>query len=97
MSMVIAVPIARAGMIDSARRVIERARAGPDLDPRGELTGAEVAIRALIGDKDEALNRLKIYLTAHPEHRIGYTRQGTWWYRSLQGDPRFTAIVGKEK
>ncbi len=94
MTMVVAVPIARAGMIDSARRVIVRARAGPDVDPRGELTGAEVVIRALIGDKDEALNRLKIYLTAHPEHRIGYTRHRTWWYRSLQDDPRFKAIVG---
>lgn len=97
MSMVIAVPIARAGMLDSARRVIERSRAGPELDPRGELTGAEVAIRALIGDKDEALRQLKVYLTAHPDHRIGYTRHRQWWYRSLQDDPRFTAIVGKEK
>jgi eukaryotic-like serine/threonine-protein kinase len=94
MQMVIAVPIARAGMLDSARRVIERSRAGPELDPRGDLTGMEVVIRALIGDKDEALNLLKMYLTAHPEHRVGYTRHRTWWYRSLQDDPRFKAIVG---
>jgi serine/threonine-protein kinase len=94
MQMVIAVPIARAGLVDSARRVIERSRAGRDLDPRGHLTGAEVLIRALIGDKEEALRLLEMYLTSHPEHRVGYTRHNNWWYRSLQDDPRFKAIVG---
>ncbi len=94
MQMVVAVAIARAGMLDSARRVIERARIDPKLDPRGDLAGHEVVIRALIGDKEEALKLLKMYLTAHPDHRIGYTRHRTWWYRSIQDDPRFKAIVG---
>jgi TolB-like protein/tRNA A-37 threonylcarbamoyl transferase component Bud32/tetratricopeptide (TPR) repeat protein len=94
--MLIAVPIARAGMLDSARRVIERSRAAPELDPRGDLIGAEVLMRTLIGDKDEALRLLKVYLTSHPEHRAGYTRANTWWYRSLQDDPRFKAMIGAD-
>jgi tetratricopeptide (TPR) repeat protein len=92
--MLIAVPIARAGLRDSARRVIERARAGPELDPRGELIAQEVLVRTLIGDKDEAIRLLKTFLTTHPEHRAGYSRAHTWWYRSLQDDPRFKSIVG---
>jgi hypothetical protein len=92
--MVIAVPIARAGLRDSARRVIERAHAGSELDPRGDLTAYEVLAHTLIGDKDAALRLLKTFLTSHPEHRAGYSRAHTWWYRSLQDDPRFKAIVG---
>jgi serine/threonine-protein kinase len=92
--MLIAVPIARAGLRDSARRVIVRARATPELDPRSDLVGFEVIVRTLIGDKDEALRILKVYLTSHPEHRAGYARAHTWWYRPLQDDPRFRAMVG---
>jgi hypothetical protein len=94
MEMVIAVPIARAGMPDSARRVIERARAGRDIDPEDELVGREAIVRALIGDKEGALERVQVYLTSHPGHRQGFTRHNAWWWRSLQNDPRFKRLVG---
>ncbi|MGH7664628.1 MAG: protein kinase domain-containing protein [Gemmatimonadaceae bacterium] len=92
--MLVAVPIARAGLLDSARRVIERSRASRDVDPGGELIGQEVLVRALIGDREEAIRQLRRYLVSHPEHREGFTRANTWWWRTLQDDPRFRELVG---
>ena len=92
--MMAAVPIAKAGLVDSARRVMERARAGRDVDPRGELLGAEAVSRVLIGDRDEAIRLMQVYLTSHPEHREGFVKANTWWWRPLQGDPRFQELVG---
>jgi hypothetical protein len=91
-----AVVIARAEHVDSARRVLERARAGRDVDPRGELLGAEVLARTMIGDREEAIRLLQVYLTSHPEHREGFVKANTWWWRSLQDDPRFRSLVGSE-
>ena len=92
--MMAAVPIAHAGLVDSARRVMERARAGRDVDPRGELLGAEAVSRVLIGDRDEAIRLMQVYLTSHPEHREGFVKANTWWWRPLQDDPRFRELVG---
>jgi serine/threonine-protein kinase len=91
-----AVPIFRAGFADSARRVLERARAGRDVDPRGELIGAEAISRTLIGDHDKAIELLQVYLTSHPEHREGFVKANTWWWQPLKNDPRYKALVGIE-
>jgi len=91
--MLVAVPLARSGHADSAGRVIERARAGRDVDPTGELIGREVVVRTLIGDKEKALEILAQYLAAFPQHREGFVKGNTWWWRSLQDDPRFKALV----
>ena len=92
--MLVAIPIARAGLRDSANRVIERARAGRDIDPSGELIGREVVVRTLIGDEDTALELLASYLAQFPQHREGFVSGNTWWWRSLQKDSRFRALVG---
>ena len=92
--MMAALPIARAGLADSARHVMERARAGRDVDPRGELLGAEAISRTLMQDKEEAIRLLQVYLTSHPEHREGFVKGRMWWWRTLQDDPRFKALVG---
>ncbi len=92
--MLVAVPIARAGFPDSANRVIERARTSRAEDPSGELIGREVLVRTLIGDKDKALELLGVYLAAFPKHREGFVSGNIWWWRSLQGEPRFRELVG---
>ena len=91
-----AVVVARAQLGDSARRVLQRARAGADIDPRGDLLGAEAVARAMINDKEEAIRLLQTYITSHPEHREGFVKANTWWWRSLQDDPRFRALIGVE-
>ena len=86
--------IARAGMADSAKRVLERARVGRDVDPRAELAGYEAFARVIAGDNDGALELLKQYLTANPEHRTGFAKLQTWLWRPLKGDPRYIELVG---
>ncbi|HJW48049.1 MAG TPA: hypothetical protein VJ726_01380, partial [Candidatus Limnocylindria bacterium] len=92
--MIVALSIARAGYPDSARRVIERSRAGPEIDPQGELIGQELVVRAMLGDKEEAIRMLTLFLTSHPEHREGFFKANRWEFRGLREDPRFLGLVG---
>jgi tetratricopeptide (TPR) repeat protein len=90
---VVADVLGRAGLADSARRVLVRARADRTIDPRGELMGYEAFVRAQIGDKKEAVDLLQRYLTDHPEHRAGFAKARQWWWENLQNDPRFKSLV----
>ncbi len=92
--MIVAGALARAGLADSARHVLVSARAGRDVDPRGELVGYEAFIRTLIGDNEEAIQLLQQYLTANPEHREGFVKLNSWWWRGLREDPRFRELMG---
>ena len=85
--------LARAKFADSARRVLVRARANRDVDPRGELMGLEAFVRTMLGDRKEAIDLLQQYLTEHPEHRHGFAKANPWWWRDLQSDPRFKNLV----
>ncbi|MDP9201135.1 MAG: hypothetical protein M3P26_04280, partial [Gemmatimonadota bacterium] len=89
----VAAVLARAGLPDSARRVLVRARADRNVDPRGELMGLEAFVRTMLGDKKEAVDLLQVYLTEHPEHRHGFAKANPWWWRDLQNDPRFKTLV----
>jgi serine/threonine-protein kinase len=95
--MIVAMVLARAGLGDSARRVAQRARGGPDVDPDQNLAYSEVYVHILRGDKDQAFEALKRYLAANPDRRAGLadTTQTTspWWFRSIEDEPRFKALV----
>jgi eukaryotic-like serine/threonine-protein kinase len=88
-----AVVIGRAGLRDSAQKVLERARAGRTIDPNGELIGLEALARTMLGENDQALALLERYLTNHPDHR-GFAKVHAWWWRDLQKDPRFAKLAG---
>jgi tetratricopeptide (TPR) repeat protein len=85
--------LGRAGLPDSARRILVRARADRTIDPRGELIGYEALVRSHLGDKKEAVDLLQKYLTDHPEHRRGFSKVTPWWWRELQDDPRFKTLI----
>jgi TolB-like protein len=89
----VAAVLARANLPDSARRVLVRARASREVDPRGELMGLEAFVRTMLGDRKEAVDLLQQYLTEHPEHRHGFAKANPWWWRDLQNDPRFKTLV----
>jgi TolB-like protein len=89
----VAAVLSRAGLPDSARRVLVRARADRTVDPRGELMGLEAFVRTMLGDRKEAVDLLQRYLTDHPEHRRGFAKVNAWWWRDLQSDPRFRTLV----
>ena len=90
---VVADVLGRAGLMDSARHVLVRARPDRTIDPRGELMGYEAFVRAQIGDKKEAVDILQRYLTDHPEHRGGFSKARPWWWENLQNDPRFQRLI----
>jgi serine/threonine-protein kinase len=91
---VVADVLGRAGLGDSARRVLVRARtADRTIDPRGELIGYEAVIRAQLGDNKEAVDLIQRYLTDHPEHRAGFGKISPWWWRGLQNDQRFKTLI----
>jgi serine/threonine-protein kinase len=90
----VAAAIGRGGMLDSARRVMKRARADRSVDPRGELMGFEAVVRTMIGDKEEAIRLLQAYLASNPAHREGFVKNSAWWWRPLSDDPRYQVLIG---
>jgi serine/threonine-protein kinase len=92
--MLAAVAIGKAGLKDSADRVLKQARADAGVDPERDLLGTEALMRELLGQRDEALVLLKQYLVAKPEHRSLYANSQSWWWRGMKTDARFRALVG---
>jgi eukaryotic-like serine/threonine-protein kinase len=96
--MLTAMVLARAGLGDSARKVAREARGGPDVDPNQNLAWEEIYVHILRGDKDQAFTALKSYLAANPDRRDLLRNEGdatasNWWFRSLEDDPRYKALV----
>jgi len=85
--------LARAGLPDSSRRVLERSKGNADVDPKKELLGYQAVVRVMLGDKEEALRLLNEYLIANPKHREGFRKSVHWWWRPIQDDPRFKALI----
>jgi hypothetical protein len=83
----------RAHLADSAHRVLARTSAGPDIDPRGELMGLQALAHTFFGEQDQAISLLEQYLTTHPDHRAGFGKVNTWWWRDLQNNPRFKTLA----
>jgi len=89
----VGVVLGRAKLADSANHLLIASRAGASIDPRGELIGLEAVARTLLGERDEAISLLEQYLTNHPDHRAGFAKINTWWWRDLQQEPRFKTLI----
>lgn len=92
--LVVAAVLARAELPDSARAVIAATEVSVEVDPERELLGVEALAHLALGDPVAAVDRLKVYLTASPEHRAGWRWTSHWWWRPLQDDPEFRRLVG---
>ena len=92
--LVVANVLARANLPDSALSVVARSQASPELDPTRELLGLEALVYIALGDPDAAVERLKVYLTASPQHREGWRWTSHWWWRSLQDHAEFRRLIG---
>jgi hypothetical protein len=92
----VASAVGAAGLPDSARRVLARVRGGATLDAESaaDLMGFEALVHLRLGDRDQALSLLTQYFTAYPDHREGFARQTSWWWKDLESDPRFKRLVG---
>jgi eukaryotic-like serine/threonine-protein kinase len=90
----VAMALVRAGLPDSARAVALRARADATVDPGRELLYFEAMLRNMLGDKDEALRLIGVYLAANPQDRASMAKDQSWWWEGLRDDPRFKSLVG---
>jgi eukaryotic-like serine/threonine-protein kinase len=98
--MLVAAALARAGGLDSARKVLIAARADSKVDPQGSLSGPEAFIWTLFGtakDSVEAINVLRKFLSANPHHRAGYAESQSWWWKGLKTRPDFMELVGSAR
>jgi serine/threonine-protein kinase len=91
--LLVAMAIANTGNKDSARAVALKARAGADVDPSRDLVYVEMLLRNLLGDRDEALQLLKLYLVTNPQDKETIAADNTWWWRGLRDDPDFKRLV----
>jgi hypothetical protein len=91
--LLVAVSLAAKGAADSARHVLERAKGDRTVDPDGELVAPEALVRIRLGEREQAVRIIKLYLSDHPQHRAGLMRN-TWWWSDLENDPEFRALAG---
>jgi len=91
--MFVASVLARSGLGDSARAVIQRVRREtPDHPGSSDVTDIEAYVRLQLGERDAAVSLLERYLEELPSARAYVARNP--WYRELLTDPRFRALVG---
>jgi TolB-like protein len=96
--MIVGGVLARANLPDSARHVLEDARAGAEADPGQELPGYEAIMRTLLGDHEEAVRQLRRYVAANPDHEF-FEVEGDlhWWWRPLRDQPGFSAVAAPRR
>ena len=85
--------LVNAGLKDSAERLALRSRADSAIDPNRELLYFEAALRNRLGDRDESLRLLGLYLAANPQDRISLAADRSWWWQGVREDPRFRQLV----
>ncbi len=96
----VALTIARASVDrpefkDSARDVAARAVANTEsIDPTKDFHLTQAAVLAWIGDKDEAVRQVSIYLAANPQNRGGSPSDLPWEYKPLLNFPKFRSLMG---
>lgn len=86
---------------DSARSVLVRARATPEIDPTREVALFESIARTWLGDIDEAIRQLSVYFAANPGTDEGY-RNGVqngelpWYHQPLIAEPRLLSLINAQ-
>ncbi len=88
--------LARAGLRDSAQRVLRATKDDPEVDPSRDLANTAAFIWLLAGDTTEALNQIKTYLVTNPGRRTDF-QNPNWWFRGISADPRYVQLVGSPR
>jgi serine/threonine-protein kinase len=92
----VGVVIARAGLADSARSVVERSKGNAEIDPTRDISLLSAFAYAQLGDKEKAVEYLKIYFAVNDRLRAGFANDPGWQFRSLVDDPGFRRAVGSQ-
>jgi serine/threonine-protein kinase len=92
--MLAAMALIRAGLPDSARSVISRAQGDESIDPTGDLAWLEAMARVQLDEKDKAISLLARYFAKNPQTQAFASHDESWWWKPLEKEPRYRALVG---
>ena len=92
--MLVAAALARAGLRDSAARIVERSKGNAELNPTRDLALFGAMVYAQLGETAKAVDLLGVYLQANERLRAAYADDPGWWFRGISGDPAFKRLVG---
>ncbi|MGH7618402.1 MAG: hypothetical protein ACREPM_14360, partial [Gemmatimonadaceae bacterium] len=79
---------------DSARHVARRSEGTAQIDPTRDIAYLGAFVYTLLGDKDEAIRLLKLYVAANPQRTEALRSDPGWMFRDLERDSRFRQAVG---
>ncbi|MBP9897152.1 MAG: protein kinase [Gemmatimonadales bacterium] len=91
--LLVAAVLARAGQGDSAKRVAERSRGNPEIDPNLELPQYAAFVSVLRSDTTAALANLKVFLSKDDDRRKAIQAYVGWWYRPIEKAPGFQKLI----
>lgn len=96
---IMAMILAKSGMIDSARVVSVRGKASAELDPMRDIAFYESIVHLWMDDPDEAIRLMGIYFSANPgvaeDYKEAYLTNDLYWYQQgLYHQDRFEALIG---
>jgi hypothetical protein len=80
-------------MADSARALAASSQGDREVDPRAETVNIAAIIYAQAGDTDKAIDLVAKWLAANPQQRALASANRTWWLESLNGNPRYEALI----
>jgi serine/threonine-protein kinase len=89
--------VTRRALLDSAGKVLVRARGDRTVDPEHELVGYEAVMRTQMGEYDVAVSLLKQYVAVNPDHSFRVGANTHWWWRDLRSVPGFEALLSRER
>jgi TolB-like protein len=95
--MLAAMGLNRASLADSARSVISRAQAPESVDPVGDVAWLEAMARAQLDEKDKVVSLMSRYYAKNPQRKQFSGHDEAWYFKSLENDPKYRALVGPAK
>ncbi len=95
-NLLVAAVLARGGQADSARHLAKYSRGNEEIDKDRELALLGAFVATLVGDKSEAIDLLKTYLTANPGRREQLADDSGWWFRPLDGETGYLQLIGRK-
>jgi eukaryotic-like serine/threonine-protein kinase len=93
--MLVGIVLARAGLKDSARRVIERSKADAEIDPARDVALIAAWAYCQLDDLPNAVEMFKLFFAAQPQARINYSQDPGWQFKGLKDYPPFQALVSQ--
>ena len=89
----VAAPIARSGLKDSARHVLARMSVPADVDATRDISLDKAYAWTLVGDNGAAVKELKVWISANPSAASSLGDNHDWRFRALRDDAQFQALM----